>query len=73
MIGMLDRQLQDVLFNGNYYKQRIEQLAQEPPELQDLDRQLEALEKAAATRQPRVDGSRPWRRKARSWPASRGA
>jgi exonuclease SbcC len=46
---MLDRQLQDVLFNGNYYKQRIEQLAHEPPELEDLDRQLEALEKEAAT------------------------
>jgi hypothetical protein len=46
---MLDRQLQDVLFNGNYYKQRIEQLANEPPELEDLDRQIEALEKEAAT------------------------
>jgi exonuclease SbcC len=49
VVGMLDRQLQDVLFNGNYYKQRIEQLANEPPELQDLDRQIEALEKEAAT------------------------
>jgi len=49
VVGMLDRQLQDVLFNGNYYKQRIEQLANEPPELQELDRQIEALEKEAAT------------------------
>ncbi|HEY7026845.1 MAG TPA: SMC family ATPase [Gemmatimonadales bacterium] len=49
VVGMLDRQLQDVLFNGNYYKQRIEQLAHEPPELQDLDRQIEALEKESAT------------------------
>jgi exonuclease SbcC len=49
VVGMLDRQLQDVLFNGNYYKQRIEQLANEPPELQDLDRQIEALEKEAGT------------------------
>jgi DNA repair protein SbcC/Rad50 len=49
VVGMLDRQLQDVLFNGNYYKQRIEQLANEPPELQDLDRQIEALEKEVAT------------------------
>jgi len=49
VVGMLDRQLQDVLFNGNYYKQRIEQLANEPPELKELDRQIEALEKEAAT------------------------
>jgi exonuclease SbcC len=49
VVGMLDRQLQDVLFNGNYYKQRIEQLANEPPELGELDRQIEALEKEAAT------------------------
>jgi exonuclease SbcC len=48
VVGMLDRQLQDVLFNGNYYKQRIEQLANEPPELGELDRQIEALEKEAA-------------------------
>jgi DNA repair exonuclease SbcCD ATPase subunit len=73
VVGMLDRQLQDVLFNGNYYKQRIEQLANEPPELQDLDRQIEALEKRPRPLRPKVGGNRPWHRKALCWPASRGA
>jgi len=37
VLDLLDRQLQEVLFNGNYYKQRIEQLANEPRELLDTD------------------------------------
>jgi exonuclease SbcC len=39
VLGLLDRQLQEVLFNGNYYKQRIEQLVTEPRDLVDLDHQ----------------------------------
>jgi exonuclease SbcC len=39
VLGVLDRQLQDVMFNGNYFKARVEQLTAEPPELRDLDRQ----------------------------------
>lgn len=37
VLGVLDRQLEDVLFNGNYFKQRIEQLSQEPAELAAAD------------------------------------
>lgn len=39
VLGVLDRQLQDVMFNGNYFKARVEQLSTEPPELAELDRQ----------------------------------
>jgi exonuclease SbcC len=44
VLGVLDRQLEDVLFNGNFYKQRIEQLQPEPPELLDAERRRLALE-----------------------------
>jgi DNA repair protein SbcC/Rad50 len=57
VLGVLDRQLQDVLFNGNYFKARVEQLTTEPPELADLDRQRSAGEAAlseATTRLARL-------------------
>jgi DNA repair protein SbcC/Rad50 len=44
VLGVLDRQLEAVLFNGNFYKQRIEQLQPEPPELLDAERRRLALE-----------------------------
>ena len=44
VLGVLDRQLEDVLFNGNFYKQRIEQLQPEPPELLDAEHRRLALE-----------------------------
>jgi exonuclease SbcC len=44
VLGVLDRQLEDVLFNGNFYKQRIEQLQPEPPELLEAERRRLALE-----------------------------
>ncbi len=44
VLGVLDRQLEDVLFNGNFYKQRIEQLQPEPPELLDAERRRLVLE-----------------------------
>ncbi len=46
--GILERQLQDVLFNGNYFKARIEQLAAEPPELKDLEKQRADAERLLA-------------------------
>ncbi len=45
VLDVLDRQLEDVLFNGNFYKQRIEQLVNEPTELVEADRQRLMLEK----------------------------
>jgi exonuclease SbcC len=51
VLGVLDRQLEDVLFNGNFYKQRIEQLHPEPPELLEAEHRRLSLEAelAAAT------------------------
>ncbi len=37
VLGVLNRQLEEVLVNGNYFKQRIEQLKDEPPELDAAD------------------------------------
>jgi exonuclease SbcC len=39
VLGLLDRQIEEVKSNGNFYKQRIDQLQNEPPELDELDRQ----------------------------------
>jgi DNA repair protein SbcC/Rad50 len=44
VLGLLDRQMEDVIANGNFYKQRIEQLQLEPRELDDADRRRLALE-----------------------------
>jgi exonuclease SbcC len=46
VVEVLERQLQDVMFNGNYFKARIDQLAVEPTELQEIERQREQGEKA---------------------------
>ena len=54
VLGVLDRQLQDVLFNGNYYKQRIEQLAGEPQEVVDLEAGRAALARAIELATARV-------------------
>jgi exonuclease SbcC len=48
VVAMLDRQLQDVMFNGNYFKSRVDQLSVEPPELKELDSQRETAEAALA-------------------------
>jgi DNA repair protein SbcC/Rad50 len=45
VIGLLDRQIKEVVSNGNYYKQRIDQLHNEPPELEELDRLRVSLER----------------------------
>ncbi len=39
VLGLLDRQIEEVVSNGNFYKQRIDQLQNEPAELDELDRQ----------------------------------
>lgn len=46
VLELLDRQLQEVLFNGNFYKQRADQLEHPPPELRDLERERAEAEKA---------------------------
>src|SRR5690242_215319 len=45
VLGVLDRQLEEVVANGNFYKQRIEQLQLEPRELEDADRRRLSLER----------------------------
>ncbi|HEU4473681.1 MAG TPA: SMC family ATPase [Gemmatimonadales bacterium] len=45
VVGLLDRQIKEVVSNGNYYKQRIDQLQNEPPELAELDRLRVSLER----------------------------
>jgi exonuclease SbcC len=44
VLGVLDRQMEQVVSNGNYYKQRIEQLQLEPAELDEVERRRVALE-----------------------------
>ncbi|HEY7681617.1 MAG TPA: SMC family ATPase [Gemmatimonadales bacterium] len=46
VLGVLERQLQEVLFNGNYYRTRIDQLIAEPAELRELERQREEADRA---------------------------
>jgi DNA repair protein SbcC/Rad50 len=43
VLGLLDRQMEDVVSNGNFYKQRIEQLQPEPRELDELERRRVGL------------------------------
>ncbi|HEX6103974.1 MAG TPA: SMC family ATPase [Gemmatimonadales bacterium] len=44
VLQLLDRQMEEVVFNGNYYKQRIEQLQVEPADLDELERRRVGLE-----------------------------
>ncbi|MGH7509210.1 MAG: AAA family ATPase [Gemmatimonadales bacterium] len=45
VLELLDRQIEEVRSNGNYYKQRIDQLQQEPAPLVEADQQRLALER----------------------------
>jgi len=45
VLELLDRQIEEVRSNGNYYKQRIEQLQQEPAPLMEVDQRRLELEK----------------------------
>jgi exonuclease SbcC len=51
MLELLDSQIEQVVANGNFYKQRIEQLQGEPKEVEELDRRRQELERelSAAT------------------------
>ena len=44
VLELLDRQMEEVVANGNFYKQRIEQLQIEPKELDEVDRRRLTLE-----------------------------
>jgi exonuclease SbcC len=44
VLAVLDRQMEEVIANGNFYKQRIEQLQLEPKELDEAERRRVALE-----------------------------
>jgi DNA repair protein SbcC/Rad50 len=44
VLGLLERQIDEVVSNGNFYKQRIEQLQQEPAGLEEMERRRVALE-----------------------------
>ena len=45
VLQLLERQIEEVVSNGNFYKQRIEQLQTEPRELEELDRRRVELER----------------------------
>jgi len=44
VLGLLERQIEEVVSNGNFYKQRIEQLQQEPAGLEEMERRRVTLE-----------------------------
>ncbi len=46
VLELLDRQLEEVVSNGNFYRQRMEQLKPEPPELAAADLRRQELEQA---------------------------
>ncbi len=57
VLELLDRQIEEVRSNGNYYKQRIEQLQHEPQPLTEIDQQRVTLEQElshATTEQGRL-------------------
>jgi DNA repair protein SbcC/Rad50 len=45
VLELLDRQMEQVVSNGNFYKQRIEQLLIEPRDLEEADRRRVGLER----------------------------
>ncbi len=48
VLGLLDRQLEDIKDNGNFYRQRIEQLADVPAEVQEAEQRRDNLEREVA-------------------------
>ncbi|MGE5231806.1 MAG: AAA family ATPase [Deltaproteobacteria bacterium] len=46
VLELLDRQIEEVVSNGSFYRQRLEQLRPEPPELAAADQRREELEQA---------------------------
>ena len=45
VLGVLDRQAEEVKFNGSFYTQRLEQLKDPPAEVKQLEEQLQELER----------------------------
>lgn len=45
VLGVLDRQIEEVTFNGSFYKQRIDQLKDVPPEVTQLEEQMQGLKR----------------------------
>ncbi len=45
VLQLLDRQIEEVVSNGNFYKQRIEQLQAEPDDLEEVDRRRIEVER----------------------------
>jgi len=45
VLGVLSRQMEGVISNGQYYRQRQAQLKTEPPELTEADTRIQALER----------------------------
>ncbi len=45
VLGVLDRQAEEVKFNGGFYSQRLEQLKDPPVEVKQLEEQLQDLER----------------------------
>ena len=65
MLGLLDRQMEEVVSNGNFYKQRIEQLQPEPRELDEIERRRVGLERELVRgHAPNRAGSTRWPRRA---------
>jgi exonuclease SbcC len=48
VLELLDRQIEEVVSNGNYFKQRIEQLQVEPRELDEVEQKRVQLEREVA-------------------------
>jgi exonuclease SbcC len=47
VLDELTQQLQDVEFNGGYFKKKVEQLSASPPELAELEKQRDAIAREA--------------------------
>jgi len=59
VLGVLDRQIEEVTFNGSFYKQRIDQLKDVPPEVTQLEEQMQGLKRqleVATAAQTRLAG-----------------
>lgn len=54
VLGVVKRQLAEVETNGRYFRQRIEQLKQEPPDLAALETERRQVEQAVQTQTARV-------------------
>ena len=54
VLGLLDRQLEDITINGNFFKQRVEQLAESPATLQSAEAARDVVQADLGTATGRV-------------------